>query len=467
MSKGFSVTDILGAQSKASAPAGQPMKVVMLPISDIQPNPQNAIYEIGDVGMLQADIAEHGLRTPLEVAPAQGGKYMLIAGHRRHTACLGLHDAGDKRFDLLPCVITDYGDPDEELVALITSNATARELTDGERLRQYEALRGALTRLKAEGKVNGRVREELARRTGEGSGTLARLNAISARCIPEVKQMLEKGEITFTRAYECSKLYKVQQVKYAKKGYSDMPEIEESFQKSIREWLLKDALRPYLQNADYGPDSNQWNYLNRVKIEKFEQTTEIDGQTFKAAGEFRGSGYMVVQQFDPSDPEEVIAEKGFYLRDLFQRAKCLYMSDKDRQAEKQQKESSKSQKAADAAANKELEAEVVAILGDYDNWHKVAYAKELGLVFRELPLHDGTHFVVGVDVTTRKTAYVGMPYDVYIYARFDKDGNRVDVHDGKESPLIYFTGWRRADGLLENFLKADIKKSKAKESVDK
>lgn len=466
MSKGFSVTDILGAQSKASAPAGQPMKVVMLPISDIQPNPQNAIYEIGDVGMLQADIAEHGLRTPLEVAPAQGGKYMLIAGHRRHTACLGLHDAGDKRFDLLPCVITGYGDPDEELVALITSNATARELTDGERLRQYEALKGALTRLKAEGKVNGRVREELARRTGEGSGTLARLNAISARCIPEVKQMLEKGEITFTRAYECSKLYKVQQVRYAKVGYSPMPEIEEVFQKSIREWLLKDALRPYLQNADYGPDSNQWNYLNRVKIEKFEQTTEIDGQTFKAAGDFSGIEYMVVQQFDPSDPEEVIAEKGFYLRDLYQRAKCLYMSDEDRQAENQQKESAKLQKAAEAAARKELQAEVLAKLADYDAWHKVAYAKELGLVFRELQLYDGTHYVVGVDETSRKTGYVGLPYDFYIYARFDAAGNRVDVEDGRASTLNYFTCWR-CDRLLEDFIARDIKKAKAKESVDK
>lgn len=466
MSKGFSVTDILGAQSKASAPAGQQMKVVMLPIGDIQPNPQNAIYEIGDVGMLQADIAEHGLRTPLEVAPAQGGKYMLIAGHRRHTACLGLHDAGDKRFDLLPCVITDYGDPDEELVALITSNATARELTDGERLRQYEALKGALTRLKAEGKVDGRVREELARRTGEGSGTLARLNAISARCIPEVKQMLEKGEITFTRAYECSKLYKVQQVRYAKIGYSSIPEIEEVFQKSIQEWLLKDALRPYLQQADYGPDANQWNYLNNVKIEKFEQTTEIDGQTFKAAGDFRGSEYMVVQQLDSSDPEEVIAEKGFYLRNLFNRAKSLYMSDKDRQTEKQQKENARSQKSAKAAARKELEAEVVATLSDYDNWHKVAYAKELGLVFRELPLRDGTHFVVGVDETSRKTAYAGMPYDIYFYARFDASGNRVDVTDGKPSPLNHFTGWRN-DRLLEDFLANDIKKAKAKESVDK
>lgn len=463
MSKGFSIDDVLGDQSKVTRPAGSRMDIVMLPIGDIVDNPENAIYEIGDVGMLQADIAEHGLRTPLEVTPA-GGKYMLVAGHRRHTACLGLHDGGDHRFDRLPCIVVNYDSQDEELVALITSNATARELTDGERLRQYEALKGALTRLKAAGKVDGRVRDELSRRTGEGTGTLGRLNAISARCIPEVKEMLARGEITMTRAYECSKLYKVQQVRYAKLGYSSMPQIDEALQKSIQEWLLKDALRPYLQQADYSLVSNQWNYMSNVKVEKFEQTVEIDGQVFKAVGKFLGSEYINVQQFDSSDPEEVIAEKGFYLREFFNRAKSLYMSDKDREAEREQKERARTKKSEEEAAKKEIEAQVMATLSDFDNWHKVAYAKELGLVFRELPLHDGTRFVVGVDQTSKKTAYAGMPYDIYIYARFDSAGNRVDVRNGGSSPVICFTGWRN-DRLLEDFIASDIEK--AKESVDK
>lgn len=463
MAKGFSIDDVLGDQSKVTRPAGTRMDIVMLPIGDIVDNPENAIYEIGDVGMLQADIAEHGLRTPLEVTPA-GGKYMLVAGHRRHTACLGLHESGDARFDRLPCIVVNYDSQDEELVALITSNATARELTDGERLRQYEALKGALSRLKAAGKVDGRVRDELSRRTGESTGTLGRLNAISARCIPEVKEMLARGEITMTRAYECSKLYKVQQVRYAKLGYGSMPQIDEALQKSIQEWLLKDALRPYLQQADYSLVSNPWNYMSNVKVEKFEQTVEIDGQVFKAVGKFLGIEYINVQQFDSSDPEEVIAEKGFYLREFFNRAKSLYMSDKDREAEREQKERTKTKKSEEEAAKKEIEAQVMATLSDFDNWHKVAYAKELGLVFRELPLHDGTRFVVGVDQTSKKTAYAGMPYDIYIYARFDSAGNRVDVSDGKASPLICFTGWRN-DRLLETFLGYDIKK--AKESVDK
>ena len=71
MSKGFSINDILGS-TKANAPAGQRMQVVMLPAADIEPNPENSIYEIGDVSMLKADIAERGLRSPLEVLPAKG-----------------------------------------------------------------------------------------------------------------------------------------------------------------------------------------------------------------------------------------------------------------------------------------------------------------------------------------------------------------------------------------------------------
>lgn len=220
MSKGFSINDILGNGAKPAAPAGQKMQVVMLPAADIEPNPENSIYEIGDVAMLKADIAERGLRSPLEVLPAQGGKYMLLAGHRRWTACRALTAEGVTGFEVLPCVIHQSQGADDDLIALITSNATARELSDGERLRQYIALKQALERKKAAGGLDGRVRDEMSRITGDGTGTLGRLNAIARKCVPEVIAMVEHGEITMTRAYECSKLYKVQQVTFAKNNYA-------------------------------------------------------------------------------------------------------------------------------------------------------------------------------------------------------------------------------------------------------
>lgn len=204
MSKGFSINDILG-NTKANAPAGQKMQVVMLPAADIEPNPENSIYEIGDVSMLKADIAERGLRSPLEVLPAQNGKYMLLAGHRRWTACRALTAEGVAGFEVLPCVIRQSQGEDDDLIALITSNATARELTDGERLRQYRALKQALERKKAAGALDGRIRDEMSRITGDGTGTLGRLNAIANNCVPEVLAMVERGEITMTRAYECSR----------------------------------------------------------------------------------------------------------------------------------------------------------------------------------------------------------------------------------------------------------------------
>ena len=456
MAKKFSVSDILGAQSQAAAPAGQTLDVVQLPIDDIQPNPENKIYEIGDVGMLQADIAEHGLRTPLEVAPARGGKYMLIAGHRRLTACRALHSQGDARFALLPCVVRDYGNADEELVALITSNATARELTDGERLRQYEALKGALTRLKAEGKVEGRVREELTRRTGEGSGTLARLNAISSRCVPEVRAMLERGEITLTRAYEASKLYKVQQVTYAKNGYGVMPSLLPDESRQIKELLVRGALHDVLAACDYGPERDQWNFcrVQDLSLDPLIMHTGA-GQYYRVSVD--GYAGLQVDRLDPTDEEEVTARSLIYLRDLFPLAKELYCPPEVRQAEAQAQKDQRAAAKKTRDAEKHLQALAQERLAAYDTWPKVAQAKELGLVFRAYALQDGGRLVVAVDETTRRDVSPGLPYERSFYARFDAHGRRVDMMDGKvNGTTSLFSAWR-ADGALEPILERDIK----------
>ena len=253
MSKGFSINDILGS-TKTNAPAGQKMQVVMLPAADIEPNPENSIYEIGDVSMLKADIAERGLRSPLEVLPARGGRYMLIAGHRRWTACRALTAEGVAGFEVLPCVIRQSQGEDDDLIALITSNATARELTDGERLRQYRALKQALERKKAAGALDGRIRDEMSRITGDGTGTLGRLNAIANNCVPEVIAMVERSEITMTRAYECSKLYKVQQVEYAKNKYASMPPITDMARRAAIKYLVECGLADQLKKLEIGVD---------------------------------------------------------------------------------------------------------------------------------------------------------------------------------------------------------------------
>ena len=209
MSTGL-LNSLMNAQSQTATPAGQQMQVVMIPSKNIIPNPDNdEIYTIGNMDGLKDDIQQHGLRQPLEVIPVEGepDRYMLISGHRRWAACGILSACGDSRFDSLPCLIRESHGKLDDRIALITANATARDLTDGERLAQYEALKDALTKKKAAGQLEGKVRDEVCRILGLSTGAAARLNVI-ASCENEIiKERLKAGEIGLMEAYRSAQDY--------------------------------------------------------------------------------------------------------------------------------------------------------------------------------------------------------------------------------------------------------------------
>ena len=197
MSAGLMISDLLSIKPQESSPAGQ-MK--MLPIEYIMPNPDNKIYIVGNLDGLKEDIRLHGVRQPLEVVRWANG-YKLIGGERRLTACKQLKEEGDDRFSSLPCIIVESKGEVDDRIALITANETARDLTDGERLAQYEALKDALTRKKKDGQLEGKVRDEVCRILGLSAGAAARLNAISENCDEETKRYLNDGEISLMEAY--------------------------------------------------------------------------------------------------------------------------------------------------------------------------------------------------------------------------------------------------------------------------
>lgn len=204
------LNSLMNAQSQTATPAGQQMQVVMIPSRNIIPNPENfEIYTLGDMENLRDDIRQNGLRQPLEVIPMEDETdcYMLISGHRRWAACGILSTLGDTRFDSLPCLIRESHGKLDDRIALITANATARDLTDGERLAQYEALKDALTKKKAAGQLEGKVRDEVCRILGLSTGAAARLNVI-ASCENEViKERLKAGEIGLMEAYRSAQDY--------------------------------------------------------------------------------------------------------------------------------------------------------------------------------------------------------------------------------------------------------------------
>lgn len=261
MSTGL-VHSLLDAQP--STPAGEPpLIVVMIDRKNIIVNPDNhKIYVIGDVSRLKEDIKTNGIRQPLEVVDLEDGNYKLIGGERRLTACEELAREGDTRFNALPCVILKLKNDDDDKIALITANATARELTDGERLAQYEALKEILTRRKKNGQLQGKVRDELCRILGLSAGAAARLNAISENCDPSTIHQMRIGNITFTGAYK-----RAQEIIEAKKPPVEPPKPEKAvYEKPVVFDCSPKAAETIPQNPDY----DEWNLPPecRVAVEK-------------------------------------------------------------------------------------------------------------------------------------------------------------------------------------------------------
>lgn len=205
MSTGL-LSSFLNPQPQNTNPAG-PMHVEMLPISYIMPNPDNQkIYIVGDVERLKDDIKANGVRQPLEVIQWANG-YKLIGGERRLTACKQLVAEGDGRFTTVPCIIVESKGELEDKISLITANATARDLTDWERVAQYEALKEALTKKKQDGKLEGKVRDELCRILGISTGAAARLNIVATTQNETIKERLRDGEIGFMQAVKDAQDY--------------------------------------------------------------------------------------------------------------------------------------------------------------------------------------------------------------------------------------------------------------------
>ena len=232
------LNSFLNPQPQNTDPAG-PMHVEMLPRELIMANPDNKkIYIVGDVSGLKDDIRENGVRQPLEVI-RWANSYKLISGERRLTACKQLADEGDKRFESLPCLILDSKGPEDDKINLITANATARDLTDGERVAQYEALKDALTLKKKRGELKGKVRDELCRILGISTGAAARLNIVATTQNETIKERLRAGEIGFMQAVKDAQDY----ARFMGQASED-PEPEEPSKAAPAETLPKPAPKP-------------------------------------------------------------------------------------------------------------------------------------------------------------------------------------------------------------------------------
>lgn len=211
MSKKFSISEgMLNGISKnvkkvEEIEAKDNFKVEYIDIENIKRNEKN-FYDIVDVEELADDIKLNGLNHNLVVRKLDNGQFELISGERRYTALSKLVKEGNKTFALVPCKVIEVNDTDAEII-LIQANAQTRELSEVEKLKQVQRLKELYKDKKAKGeKVPGKIREIIANDLKLSPTQVGRYEKINSSLIPELKTVLEKGNLTIANASEFANL---------------------------------------------------------------------------------------------------------------------------------------------------------------------------------------------------------------------------------------------------------------------
>ncbi len=156
-------------------PSGQPFGK-LIPIEDIDPNPNQPRQAMGDLSELVASLREKGILEPILVRPV-GSRYQIIAGERRYRA------AQEVGIAEMPCVVRDTSDAETMELALI-ENLQRKDLSAFE---EADALRTLAD-------TYGYTHEKMAEKLGKSRTGLT--ETLSLTAMPEeVRQLCRLADI--------------------------------------------------------------------------------------------------------------------------------------------------------------------------------------------------------------------------------------------------------------------------------
>ena len=184
-------------------------------VHDLVPNPNN-FYAMRNIDRLKNLIRTTGKVEELTVKSVGMGKYMVVAGHRRRLAVLELLEEGAKVPSRLPCSVVSFSAvgnktaEEMELLWLSASNLGQREYRSmEEKVHELEVIGNLLRKDYDEdhagGIVTGPFRSYLARFLCMTDSSLQRLSAMR-NVLPEYLEMVDRGEMKETAAYELTNL---------------------------------------------------------------------------------------------------------------------------------------------------------------------------------------------------------------------------------------------------------------------
>lgn len=285
MSKKFSINDgMLNSISKnvkkvTELEAKEGFKLEYIDINKIHRSEKN-FYEIIDIDDLAEDIKINGLNHNLVVRPTENGTYELISGERRYTALSKLVNEGNKQFASVPCKIVELNDLDAEIV-LIQANAQTRELSEAEKLKQVQRLSELYKAKKANGEKVGKIREVIANDLKLSPTQVGRYERINNNLIPELKELLEQGNLSTSNASEFSALSEESQkgiLEILNKNISISKEEAISLKQELKRVELQKEEEIKTKNSLIRYNSELKTELNKAHTDKSEIISQIEGQ---------------------------------------------------------------------------------------------------------------------------------------------------------------------------------------------
>lgn len=204
----FSISGLLNDQSQSMA-TQESFDIVNIRYEDLIPNELNN-YELSALEELAASIEAYGLKQNLEVkaAPRQPGKYITLTGHRRHAA-IGMirKEKPSNVFSHVPCRIVNVASTADEKIQMIITNATARDMSDADKLNQYVDLKKAIEeRIRETGESIGDKRKYFATMLKVSETQIQRYRTIEERLIPELVDKIQAGDLSIQKAAEIAAL---------------------------------------------------------------------------------------------------------------------------------------------------------------------------------------------------------------------------------------------------------------------
>ena len=210
MGKKFSVMDLMNNKSKDHVQDKEQYEHIKLKLDEIIPSEQN-FYSMGEIEELGKSILLVGLQQPIVLAKINN-TYKVISGHRRRAALKWLVGQGYVQFEEVDCMYTEMTETMFNL-SLIVGNAFSRKMTDYDLMMQEKKLKEALIKAKEAGEIEikGKLRDCIAELLDLSRTKVAQIEAINNNLSEEAKEEIMKGQISFTNAYEMSKLSQEQQ----------------------------------------------------------------------------------------------------------------------------------------------------------------------------------------------------------------------------------------------------------------